>query len=226
MTIQTLICVPILNKSSSDILESIDKAIIEGTDLVELRIDAMKNPDPQKVASLIEEIEHPLIATNRMKEEGGFYEGTESERTEILLEVAKYADYVDIELRTEDKYRSKIIKASKSSIISYHNFKKTPSIHEILEIVKFEQDLGDFAKFAVMPSNIQDTLKVLEVLSKVDNTIGIAMGELGRYTRVVAPLFGSPITYASLNNKSAPGQMDIRTTRNIIHNLKISGEGS
>jgi 3-dehydroquinate dehydratase-1 len=218
--------VPILNKSSSDILESIDKAIIEGTDLVELRIDAMKNPDPQKVASLIEEIEHPLIATNRMKEEGGFYEGTESERTEILLEVAKYADYVDIELRTKDKYRSKIIKASKSSIISYHNFKKTPSIHEILEIVKFEKDLGDLAKFAVMPSNIQDTLKVLEVLSKVDNTIGIAMGELGRYTRVVAPLFGSPITYASLNNKSAPGQMDIRTTRNIIHNLKIGGEGS
>ena len=217
---------PIRNKSSSDILESIDKAIIEGTDLVELRIDAMKNPDPQNVASLIEEIEHPLIATNRMKEEGGFYEGTESERTEILLEAARYADYVDIELRTEDKYRSKIIKASKSSIISYHNFKKTPSFQELLEIVKFEQDLGDLAKFAVMPRNIQDTLKVLKVLSKVDNTIGIAMGELGRYTRVIAPLFGSPITYASLNNKSAPGQMDIRTTKNMLHNLKIGGEGS
>jgi 3-dehydroquinate dehydratase-1 len=54
----------------------------------------------------------------------------------------------------------------------------------------------------------------------VDNTIGIAMGELGRYTRVVAPLFGSPITYASLTNESAPGQMDIENTKNIIHSLK------
>jgi 3-dehydroquinate dehydratase I len=218
---ETLICTPIRNETSSGILESIDKAIIKGADLVELRIDAMKDPDPQEVASLIEEIPHPLIATNRIKEEGGFYEGSETERTEILLEAAKYADYVDIELRTEDKYRSKIIKASKSIIISYHNFKKTPSVPELLKIVKSEHELGDLAKFAVMPSNIQDTLKVLEVLSQVDNTIGIAMGDLGRYTRVVAPLFGSPITYASLINESAPGQMDIETTKNIIHNLKI-----
>ena len=220
MTPKTLICAPIRNETSSGILEFIDKAINNGADLVELRIDAMKDPDPQEVASLIEEIAHPLIATNRMKEEGGFYEGTETERTEILLEAAKYADYVDIELRTEDKYRSKIIKASKSIIISYHNFQKTPSVPEILKIVNSEHELGDLAKFAVMPRNIKDTLKVLEVLSHVDNTIGIAMGELGRYTRVVAPLFGSPITYASLNNESAPGQMDIETTKNIIHSLK------
>jgi len=216
----TLICAPIRNETSSGILESINKAINKGADLVEVRIDSIKNPDPQKVASLIEEIEHPFIATNRMKEEGGFFEGSETERTDILLEAAKYADYVDIELRTENKYRSKIIKASKSQIISYHNFKKTPSIPELFEIVKSEHELGDLAKFAVMPNNLQDTLKVLEVLSKLDNTIGIAMGELGRYTRVVAPLFGSPITYASLINESAPGQMDIETTRNIIHSLK------
>jgi 3-dehydroquinate dehydratase-1 len=220
LTPKTLICAPIRNETSSGILEFIDKAIINGADLVELRIDAMKDPDPQEVASLIEEIAHPLIATNRMKEEGGFYEGTEIDRTEILLEAAKYADYVDIELRTEDKYRSKIIKASKSIIVSYHNFQKTPSVPEILKIVNSEHELGDLAKFAVMPRNIQDTLKVLEVLSHVDNTIGIAMGDLGRYTRVVAPLFGSPITYASLTNESAPGQMDIETTKNIIHSLK------
>jgi 3-dehydroquinate dehydratase I len=220
LTRKTLICAPIRNKTPSGILESIDKAIIKGADMIELRIDAMKDPDPQGVASLIEEIAHPLIITNRMKEEGGFYEGSETERTEILLEAAKYADYVDIELRTEDKYRSKIIKASKSIIISYHNFKKTPSVPELLKIVQSELELGDLAKFAVMPGNLQDTLKVMEVLSQVENTIGIAMGELGRYTRVVAPLFGSPITYASLINESAPGQMDIETTKNIIHSLK------
>jgi 3-dehydroquinate dehydratase I len=221
LTSKTLICVPIRNETSSGILESIDKAIIKGADLLELRIDAMKDPDPQEVASLMKGIPHPLIATNRMKEEGGFYEGSKTERTEILLEAAKYADYVDIELRTEDKYRSKIIKASKSTIISYHNFKKTPSVHELLKIVKSAHKLGDIAKFAVMPSNLQDTLRVLEVLSQVNNTIGIAMGDLGRYTRVVAPLFGSPITYASLINESAPGQMNIETTKNIIHSLKI-----
>jgi 3-dehydroquinate dehydratase-1 len=42
------------------------------------------------------------------------------------------------------------------------------------------------------------------------------MGKLGIYTRVVAPLFGSPITYASLDDVIAPGQLDIKTTREIL----------
>ena len=49
--------------------------------------------------------------------------------------------------------------------------------------------------------------------------MGIAMGDIGRYTRVVAPLFGSPITFASLDNISAPGQLDIQTTKNFLDKL-------
>ncbi len=64
-----------------------------------------------------------------------------------------------------------------------------------------------------MPQNWEDTLKVLNVLLQVDNTIGISMGDLGRYTRVTAPLFGSPITFSSLDDASAPGQLDIKSTR-------------
>ena len=108
------------------------------------------------------------------------------------LETADYVDYVDIELQTDEKYRSRVIKASKSTIISYHDFQRTPPLNELLEIVKKEKELGNMAKFAVMPQNMQDTLNVLEVVNQMDNTIGIAMGEIGRYTRVVAPLFGSP----------------------------------
>jgi 3-dehydroquinate dehydratase-1 len=70
-----------------------------------------------------------------------------------------------------------------------------------------------------MPRNIQDTLTVLEVLSRVSNTIGISMGDLGKYTRVVAPLFGSPLTFASVDVESAPGQLNINTTRNILKQL-------
>jgi len=128
-------------------------------------------------------------------------------------------DFVDIELQTHVKYRSKVIKSSPSCIISYHDFKKTPNMSELLNVVEKEKDLGDIAKFAVMPRNIQDTLTVLEVLSRVSNTIGISMGDLGKYTRVVAPLFGSPLTFASVDVESAPGQLNINTTRNILKQL-------
>jgi 3-dehydroquinate dehydratase-1 len=59
------------------------------------------------------------------------------------------------------------------------------------------------------------------VLSEVENTIGIAMGDIGKYTRIVAPIFGSPITFASIDKESAPGQLDIKTTKNILRKLTV-----
>lgn len=152
-----------------------------------------------------------------MAQEGGLFKGSETERTDILRDIAGYADYVDIELQTEEKQRLKVIQASNSNIISFHDFKITPDVEELLEIVNEEKKIGEIAKFSVMPNNIGDTLKVLQVLLQVDNTIGISMGDLGRYTRVTASLFGSPITFASLDEASAPGQLDIGSTKLFLH---------
>jgi 3-dehydroquinate dehydratase-1 len=219
MTSKPLICVPIFQKDREKVLKVANKAIKLGADLLELRIDFLLDPDPQKVIHLLEEINFPLIATNRMREEGGYFRGSEAERTDILLETVQYVDFIDIELRTEDKYRLKVINASKSSIISYHDFQSTPPIKELQRIVTEEKKLGKIAKFAVMPNNMQDTLNVLEVVNHSENTIGISMGEMGRYTRILASLFGSPITYASLDGGSAPGQLNIRETKEIIDKL-------
>jgi len=219
MILKPLICVPILQKDRKSVLKVASEAVKAGADLLELRIDALLNTDPQSIIHLIEEINYPLIATNRMREEGGYFMGLESERTEILVEVADHVDYVDVELQTDKKYRSRVIRAAKSTIISFHDFQKTPHLNELLDVVKREKELGSIAKFAVTPQNMQDTLNVLEVVNQHDNTIGIAMGEMGRYTRVVAPLLGSPITYASVGGGSAPGQLDFEDTKEIIGTL-------
>jgi 3-dehydroquinate dehydratase I len=214
-----MICVPIFEKNYESVLQSAKNSIEAGADLLELRIDVLNNPNPDDVSNMIREINFPLIATNRKKDEGGYFKGSESERIDILLGAAKKASIVDIELKTEDEYLEKIIKCSKSTIISYHDFKITPSIDFLLEIVRREKQLGDIAKFSVMPQNISDTLIVLNVLSQVHDTIGISMGDIGMYTRIIAPLFGSPITFASLNNESAPGQLDIVTTKKFLDKL-------
>lgn len=216
-----MVCAPIVERESESVLKSAKKAINLGADILEFRIDAIENPDIDKIKQLIKEINYPLIATNRIQTEGGFFNGSEEERTSILQETAKYVDIIDIELCTDEYLRSKVIKASKSTIVSYHDFKKTPSFKELLSVVEKEKEIGDIAKFAVMPQNRKDTLNVLKVLSEVQNTIGISMGDMGKYTRVVAPLFGSPITFASLDTASAPGQLDIVTTKNILRNLMV-----
>ncbi len=162
-----------------------------------------------------------MIITNRLQDEGGFFKGSEKERIDILLKTAEYADMVDIELQTDINLINQVIEASKSTIVSFHDFKKTLSFPELINIVKREHELGDIAKFSVMPKNHKDTLIVLKVLSEVDNTIGISMGEIGKYTRLIAPIFGSPITYASIDKKSAPGQLDIETTKFILKKLAV-----
>ena len=216
---KTRVCVPILEKKYESVIKAAEISVNAGADLLELRIDFMDDPSLVDLKSIIMEINFPLIATNRKNDEGGFFKGSESKRTKILLEAAKYADIVDIELSTDDEYLKKILDTANSTIISYHDFKKTPTADKLLEIVKKEKELGDIAKFAVMPQKMSDTLIVLDVLSMVDNTVGISMGKLGSYTRVIAPLFGSPITFASIKNASAPGQLDIQTTNDILSKL-------
>lgn len=211
-----VICASILHENGADIIKSAATAIKSGADLLEIRLDALPDQDPELVRDILQEIPHPLIATNRIKEEGGLFQGSERQRTEVLLAAAELADYVDVELQTRDKYKFKVIEASKSTILSYHNFQETPTRVELLKIARRATTEGDLAKLAVMPREMKDTLTVLEVVSRCENTIAISMGKLGSYTRVIAPLFGSPIIYASLGDEIAPGQLNIKTTREIL----------
>ncbi|MGB9937980.1 MAG: type I 3-dehydroquinate dehydratase [Methanobacterium sp.] len=216
-----MICAPIVEKESELVLQSAAKAISLGADILEFRIDTLKNPDADEVQKIASQINHPLIITNRIKSEDGSFKGSEEERIEILIKSAQYADFVDIELQTDPELRNEVIMASKSTIVSYHDFKKTPSFKKLLEVVKKQKEIGDIAKFAVMPNSYKDTLTVLNILSEVEDTIGIAMGDIGKYTRLIAPIFGSPITFASIDKESAPGQLDIQTTKDILRKLEV-----
>lgn len=213
------ICVPVFEKSVDNVLKSAEIYIESGADLLEIRLDALKNPTPIMALDLIKEIDFPVIATNRISTEGGYFSGSEKERTDILLAAAGEAEYVDIELQCKERYRSLLIESANKSIISFHDFEKTPSLEKLLEIVKEENAVGDIAKFAVTPHKMADTVTVLSVLSKYPKTVAISMGEMGKYTRVVGPLFGAPFTFASAGSVTAPGQLDLKTTRFMLENL-------
>jgi len=50
----------------------------------------------------------------------------------------------------------------------------------------------------------------------------IAMGEQGKHTRVIAPFYGSVLTYASMERDStaAPGQLPVDKVKKIMEMLK------
>ena len=214
---QTKIAIPIFQAKKDDVIKVAEDCIEKGADVLEFRIDALDNPNFKDIQEIIEEINFPMIATNRISSEGGSFKGTEEERIDILLKCAPLVDYVDIELQSDDKYIKQIHDTGVTTIVSYHDFHKTPEINEIMYIVEKEQKLGDIAKVAFMPNDLDDTLKILAILSHCENTIAISMSDLGSYTRVMASKFDSPITFAAGTDVTAPGQIDIETMKSLLN---------
>lgn len=214
---QTKIAIPIFQAKKEDVIKVAEDCIEKGADVLEFRIDALDNPNFKDIQEIIEEINFPMIATNRISSEGGSFKGTEEERIDILLKCAPLVDYVDIELQSDDKYIKQIHDTGVTTIVSYHDFHKTPEINEIMYIVEKEQKLGDIAKVAFMPNDLDDTLKILAILSHCENTIAISMSDLGSYTRVMASKFDSPITFAAGTDVTASGQIDIETMKSLLN---------
>lgn len=214
---QTKIAIPIFQKKKESVIAVAEECIKKGADILEFRIDGLENPNSTLVKEIIEEINFPLIATNRIASEGGSFKGNEEERINILLECVDLVDYIDIELQSDDKYIKSLNEGSAKTIISYHDFEKTPELDEIYYIVENEKKMGDIAKVAFMPQDLDDTLKILAILSHYTDTIAISMSDLGSYTRVMASKFNSPITFAAGTDVTAPGQIDIETMRSLLN---------
>lgn len=186
-------------------------------DMIEVRLD-LEIGDPFGALKEVRlAISKPIIATNRLDAEGGGFKGSERERMEMLRRASDYADYVDIELRSE--LRDELMeRVDKPFIVSYHDFSGMPDLEEMKSILEEMKGTGAaIAKIAVTPSSLKDNLKILVFLLEADMPLCmIAMGELGRHLRAVAPLYGSALTYGYVSQPTAPGQMSISELRQAL----------
>jgi 3-dehydroquinate dehydratase-1 len=213
-----------LNKS---IVASIGKAPVDsaikakklGADVLELRVDLIEEDASQALAEL-KKLGLPVIITNRMKQEGGAWMRSEAERIQKLLALLPLADAVDIELCAEE--RDTVVKRAKSTgktvIISTHDFEKTPEPDVMVGIIDESFEAGaDVAKLAVTANSLEDVLRLLEVtLNSKRAVCAIAMGEIGRHSRVVTPIYGSVMTYGYVDAPTAPGQFRVDDLKYIL----------
>ena len=226
-----MICIPITSSSTKQATKDILLAN-KLADLVELRLDLIKSPDLKK---LLVATKKPVIVTNRKKGEGG-HARDNKQRIELLKKaITLNADFIDIELNSGKKIIRDLIKNKRNSkvIVSYHNFKKTPqNINRIYkQIKKLNPDIIKLATFA---NSITDNLKIFEIIKKAKKEnkkiIALCMGQNGEISRILAPLFGSYLTFAALKQGkgSAPGQLTASTLKDIyrihkLHRPKIFG---
>lgn len=205
----------------------IPKAIENGADVVELRLDGLRHTDGWEK---LLRADIPMIVTNRPKREGGNFLGKENDRLKLLMDaVERGVACVDVELSTKNQNLKKLIREAKSNdvttMLSYHNLKQTPGIDFLIKKAKRAADEGcDIVKIVTFAKKPQDALKVLDFLirarKKIDvPLIAFAMGSAGRFSRIVSPMLGSPIVYASVDEATAPGQFSVSVTKSLLREL-------
>jgi len=193
-----------------------------GADILELRIDLLGS-DARQALHEIKKTGLPVIITNRIKQEGGAWKGSEDERISTLISLLPEADAVDIEFCAKDRDAvvEKARVAGKTVIISTHDFQKTPGNDVMTGIFNDSFAAGaDIAKLAVMPNSLSDVLRLLDVTLNAKGAVcTITMGEKGKFSRVVAPIYGSVMTYGYVEKTTAPGQLRVDELRQILRLL-------
>ncbi|NYT01599.1 MAG: type I 3-dehydroquinate dehydratase [Methanosarcinales archaeon] len=193
-----------------DVEDAVNEAARQGADMLEVRLDLIPE-EPLEALRRVRKLSRlPIIATNRIRREGGGFQDSEEERAELLIRASAHADLVDVELRSTilSLVRESV---KKPLIISYHHFQSAPGREELSGIIREMQDRGaDIAKIAATPPALEDCLAMLETLIAARiPTCMLGMGEVGRHLRIMAPCYGSVLTYGYITGQTAPGQMRV-----------------
>ncbi len=224
MTIK--ICVSISPQTANEAINLIEKAEKNRADFIEVRLDVLKDCD--RLADIAQCSHIHMIATNKSLKDHGYFLGNESEKQQTLTKAAENGfKYVDVDLLNPQlqNITNKLSKTDAKIIISFHDFNKTPSIARMNQVLEQEIASGaDICKIVTTATIIEDNLTMLEFVSseyKKAKLVSFAMGELGKTSRLLSPIFGAHFTIASLEKKreTAPGQLTIQEMRNIYQKM-------
>jgi 3-dehydroquinate dehydratase type I len=220
------ICVSILPKDISEACSLIKKAENTHADLVEVRLDFIETPS--KLSNIVSQTKTPLIATNKLHSEKGYFTGDENKRQQKLLNAAKSGfKYVDLNLSSPKTAETveELQALGVKTIISYHKFDGMLNVLELNRILNKEVAMGaNVCKIVTTAKEVGDNLEILNFVSstsKKAKLVCFCMGELGKISRFLSPLFGAYFTFASLEQgrETAPGQMTIdemKATYNLL----------
>jgi 3-dehydroquinate dehydratase-1 len=175
----------------------------------------------------------PVVATNRAAWEGGEADGTEAERLDALATAAADGAVaaVDVELAALDEPEGRAVAAAAREhdaavVASVHDFEATPPSATLRARLREAATRGDVGKLAVTADGPADALRLLAAThaatERGDRVATMAMGAAGSHTRVVAPIYGSRIGYAPVDDAraTAPGQFDLATLADLLDRLE------
>lgn len=224
-------CVPILAADYHETMECVEKAINMNCQLIEWRLDALNGKvDLEKVISTCEKIKNKtdkkLILTLRTAKQGGLRDMDPSTYVWMvrrLIDLAK-PDFVDIEMVNcaGDAQLKMLTRMAHGKgvnvIVSYHDMLYTETAREICMRLCHMKYLGaDLPKVAYMAKDQDSVQAVIDgatnAVAEIGPVIAIAMGEIGKITRLEGDKFGSVVNFlkpigSKVEDSADVGQLD------------------
>jgi 3-dehydroquinate dehydratase-1 len=246
MKINICVAVPIQSgnfKQNETVIKSILK---ENPNFIEFRFDYIDNTQTitkefsKKLLKLVQP-DIPAIFTFRDYSEGGQINIADEERLRILKTLIEaQPEYLDIEMNSTKLILEEIlflaVQNNVNLIFSYHDFEKTPTYEEGFNII--DSFMNELTSKLIVDSKIirqsiykaiftatefEDNLISLDLCKSFSKEghkiISFCMGTSGILSRLMCVKAGSFLTYASFEDKTAPGQINIRKMRQFYEIL-------
>lgn len=233
------ICVSVCAETVEELIERIGRAA-DVADVIELRFDCLRNPDFETVFEALNPVKAAFagtfLATFRPAEQGGKRTLSLAAREAFWTnpQVAEFADLIDLEHDLPlPAVAGQTGKARPQVVRSFHDFAGTPP--DLESVGDRMAAPGEIVKIAVQTDDITDTIAVWKLFEKASKNnrrlIPIAMGEAGKWTRILGPAHGAPLTYAApdAGAATAPGQLaarelvDVYRVRQLNEDTEIYG---
>lgn len=205
------ICISICATTAAELFEKIARAE-PLADVIEVRFDCLRPSEIDAVFDNLPQISSKYLCTYRPSEQGG-------KRVLPLGERIKFWSRCTIKLGAYDYLADHetdidfpLSFSNDRAIISSHYFSGLPQDF-VLSYEAMVSLSGKIAKVAATCDKITDAISLWELLrhAKADGSevIPIAMGEAGKWTRILGLAHGAFMTYASLDadGATAPGQI-------------------
>ena len=220
------ICASIGAKNLGALERLIKNAFSKGADYIEIRFDFLKISEIEAAIKIAEPTKSRAVFTLRSADEAGTFEGSENKRVALLKRLSTAGPMLlDVEyltIRDNDDLADFLISQRTPILVSWHDFKRTPSSNQLRDILAQMKIYSNYAKIVTMAKDADDAFRVLELYEGITGVklIAFAMGEFGIISRILCTMAGNaPFTYATVERSTAPGQQDLCYMRRLFDRI-------
>lgn len=221
-----MICVPVCAETEDELVDQIHRSE-ELADIIEVRFDCLR-PDSLDAGVALSAnggFDKPLLATYRAPAEGGHGTASLDGRIKFWGGLPDGFAIADLEgdlAATELSHSQRIN--------SFHDFVGVPE--DIVQVYESISPNADVVKIVITANSITDAIPLWNLLERAaadsKEIIPLAMGEAGKWTRILGLAHGAFLTFGSLGSGSetAPGQLTARELRDLYRVKELSKDTS